>query len=341
MRRRSNSCARLWSGLRTATPIPKDAEPIYYLGAMLKAEGRTDEAYTWFYKATWSQAWKAAGYYSLAQIAASRGDMAAALDFVNRSIDSNALNIRAAEPESRSAAPSRPQAGGIAGAGLCLARRGSAGRARHGGDILASGEKDAGQGLAATMNQFPATAQETAAEYMNGGSGRMAPTCCQLSIAAAPEKARINPMVYYYLGYFAQKAGSIARPSRPLRPAGNRCRRTTSFHSRTKPSTCCARQSQANPATRALRITWAISYTTGSRRRLRACGQASVALDPSFAITHRNLAVAYMHQTVGRRHRQSHCRNGEGCLTANTNTPCTSPSSTSFTKRQGCRWRSA
>src|ERR1022692_2405411 len=74
---------------------PKDAEAIYYLGATLKAEGKSDEAYTYIYKATWSQAWKAAGYYSLSEIAASRGDMAAALDFVDRSIDSNALNIRA------------------------------------------------------------------------------------------------------------------------------------------------------------------------------------------------------------------------------------------------------
>src|ERR1035438_8048021 len=73
----------------------KDAEAIYYLGATLKAEGKTSEAYTNFYKATWSQAWKAAGYYSLAEIASARGDMSAALDFVDRSIDSNALNIRA------------------------------------------------------------------------------------------------------------------------------------------------------------------------------------------------------------------------------------------------------
>ena len=74
---------------------PKDGEAIYYLGATLKAEGKSDEAFTYLYKATWSQAWKAAGYYSLAEIATCRGDLDAALDFVNRSIDSNALNIRA------------------------------------------------------------------------------------------------------------------------------------------------------------------------------------------------------------------------------------------------------
>src|ERR1019366_4259627 len=79
----------------TAYTKAKDAEAIYYLGATLKAQGKTGEAYTNFYQATWSQAWKAAGYYSLAEIASARGDMTAALDFVDRSIDSNALNIRA------------------------------------------------------------------------------------------------------------------------------------------------------------------------------------------------------------------------------------------------------
>ena len=74
---------------------PKDGEADYYLAATLKAQGKVDEAYKHFFKATWTQGWKAAGYYGLAEIATARGDMAAALDFVNRSIDSNALNIRA------------------------------------------------------------------------------------------------------------------------------------------------------------------------------------------------------------------------------------------------------
>ncbi len=52
---------------------PKDAEAIYYLGATLKAEGKLDEAYTYLYKAVWSQAWKGAGYYGLAEIATTRG----------------------------------------------------------------------------------------------------------------------------------------------------------------------------------------------------------------------------------------------------------------------------
>ena len=86
---------------------PKDGEAIYYLGATLQAEGKIDEAYDYLYKAVWSQAWESAGYYGLAQIATSRGDLHAAVNFIDRSIESNALNIRGAESESRPTAAHR------------------------------------------------------------------------------------------------------------------------------------------------------------------------------------------------------------------------------------------
>src|SRR5262249_32496399 len=74
---------------------PKDGEPFYYLGVALKAQGKHDEAFDAFYKATWSEAWRGPAYFSLAEIATRREDFSAALDFVNRSLEANALNIRA------------------------------------------------------------------------------------------------------------------------------------------------------------------------------------------------------------------------------------------------------
>ncbi|MBI4875538.1 MAG: DUF5107 domain-containing protein, partial [Acidobacteria bacterium] len=74
---------------------PKDGEAIYYLGQVLKAQGRSEEAYKQLYKSTWSLAWRAAGYYAAAEIASARNDSGAALDLVNRSLEANALNMRA------------------------------------------------------------------------------------------------------------------------------------------------------------------------------------------------------------------------------------------------------
>ena len=73
----------------------KDAEPLYYLGVSLKAQGRLDEAFAAFYKATWSQEWKSPAYFSLAEIAATKGNFADALNLVNQSLDANSLNSRA------------------------------------------------------------------------------------------------------------------------------------------------------------------------------------------------------------------------------------------------------
>ena len=70
-------------------------EPFYYLGVALKGQGRYDEAYTAFYKATWKEEWKSPGYFSLAEIATMKGEFAAVMNFINRSLDANAYNVRA------------------------------------------------------------------------------------------------------------------------------------------------------------------------------------------------------------------------------------------------------
>ena len=74
---------------------PKDGEPFYYLGLVLKAQGNFDEAYANLYKSTWSAAWRSPGYFEVAQIASIRGDTGAALKFVDSALEANALNIRA------------------------------------------------------------------------------------------------------------------------------------------------------------------------------------------------------------------------------------------------------
>ena len=77
---------------------PKNAEPLYYLGVALKAQGRNDDAFDAFYKAAWSQEWKAPAYFALAEIATARGNFAATLDFVDRSLDARSWGSPAAKP---------------------------------------------------------------------------------------------------------------------------------------------------------------------------------------------------------------------------------------------------
>ena len=74
---------------------PYDGEGYYHLGLCLRQLGRDDEAYDALYKATWNQAWVAAGYHALAEIDCTRCDWAIALEHLNRSLRFNTDNLRA------------------------------------------------------------------------------------------------------------------------------------------------------------------------------------------------------------------------------------------------------
>ncbi len=277
---------------------PKDAEAIYYLGATLKAEGKTGEAYTYLYKATWSQEWKAAGYYSLAEIAAARGDMATALDFVDRSIDSNALNIRAQNLKAAMLRHlDRPKEALEVVASA--SHRADPLDVRSMAEVwLASRTGAAAKTLASTMNAHPATAQETAAEYLDAGLWQDGTDVLLQMTAAAPDKSKIHPLVYYYLGYFAGKLGQPQRaseyyglaramPRDYVFPFQNEEIEVLRQAVRENPQDACAPYYLGN-----------LLYDWQPEEAVRMW-EASEAIDPSFAIVHRNLATAYMHQKAG------------------------------------------
>ncbi len=80
--------------LTERNPPPIDGEPLYYLGLTLKYQGKTEEAYDFFYKACWNAAWQDAGYYSLAQLSIARGDWDEALYEIDKSLVRNWDNLR-------------------------------------------------------------------------------------------------------------------------------------------------------------------------------------------------------------------------------------------------------
>lgn len=81
--------------LQKRNPNPYDGEPIYNLGLALKYQGRLDEAYNRFYKATWNGAWQDAGYLACAQISCRRDNYEEALYEVDRSLLRNWHNAKA------------------------------------------------------------------------------------------------------------------------------------------------------------------------------------------------------------------------------------------------------
>ena len=71
---------------------PSDCEALYLEGLTLKALGLYDAAIDTLYRATWDQTWHSAAYLELARISVSRGEFSKALDQVNESLKTNAVN---------------------------------------------------------------------------------------------------------------------------------------------------------------------------------------------------------------------------------------------------------
>lgn len=81
--------------LTARNPNPYDGEAFYYLGLARFYQGKSALAYEALHKAVWNYAWQSPGYYALASISAGRGDLAGALEQVERSLLTNVESLKA------------------------------------------------------------------------------------------------------------------------------------------------------------------------------------------------------------------------------------------------------
>ncbi len=76
-------------------PNPYNSQPYYDLGLSLWYQGRDDEAFDAFYKASWSNEQQEMSFYYLAAIEARRGNFEAALELAEKGLVKNAHNVKA------------------------------------------------------------------------------------------------------------------------------------------------------------------------------------------------------------------------------------------------------
>ena len=270
---------------------PKNAEPFYYLGAALKAQNRLDEAYDAFFKAAWSQEWKAPAYFSLAEIASTRGDFRTALDFVNRSLDANTLNVRAWGLKA-AALRHLDRKAEAREALIVAARRTDPLDVRLMAESwLAKGDKVSAAKLFGTLQNHGATAQELAAEYGNAGLWHDGTNVLGQFIASAPDKSKVSSLLYYYLGEFAERSGDLLKAA-GFRRAAIQQPADYVFPFQAELVAVLRRAIEANPQdARAPYFLGNLLFDWQPEEAV-ALWEKSVALDPANAIAWRNLAQA-------------------------------------------------
>ena len=281
---------------------PKDGEPFYYLGLALEgsawvesySNSTYDAAFDAFYKATWSQAWRGPAYFALAELASLRGDASGALNYVDRSLEANSLNLRAL---SLKAALLR-RAGKLDQALAMLdtaARRTDPLDTRLAAENWLAGNKNGLPEITRVLREFPAAGLEAAVEYGSAGLWQDGVSLLDLMVQATPD--RLSALVYYYLGEFHERLGDAAKAAQ--------CRRLAAEAS---PAYGFPFQWEAVPVLR-----HAIEHDPRDARAPYYLGnllfdwqpeealklwEQSANLDASFAIVHRNLALAYSQQAT-------------------------------------------
>jgi tetratricopeptide (TPR) repeat protein len=277
---------------------PKDAEPFYYLGLTLKAQGKLDEAYPCFFKATWDLSWRAASYYELAEIATRRGDLTAALKSVEHSLENNALNIRALNLRAailRHLGNREEALQVLASAHLISDPLDVRSMAEL---WLTSKRPEVRQLMVAAMNEHPATAAETAAEYLNAGLWQDGTTVLSQVVADTADKAKIHPLVYYYMGYFAEKMHQQQAASQYYAQAAQLAPDYV-FPFQYEAIEVLRQAMKANlHDARAPYYLGNLLFDWQPAEAVRLW-EIAAALDPSFSIVPRNLAIAFSHMESG------------------------------------------
>lgn len=274
---------------------PKNSEPLYYLGVALKAQGRADEAFTAFYKAAWNQEWKSPSYFSLAEIASARGNFPAALNFVNRSIDANALNVRAYSLKAAVLRHLNRSAEALEMLDFASHKTDPLDVRLMAEQWLAKKDSKVLQPLFTTMNAHPATAQETAAEYAEAGLWRDGIDVLLQAIASSPNKANISPLVYYYLGDFAEKLNDTKMATEYRRQATLQSSEYV-FPFQYELISVLRRAMEANPQDARAPYYLGNLIFDGQPAEATTLWEKSAALDPKFHMVWRNLSVAYSHE---------------------------------------------
>lgn len=197
--------------LQKRNPNPYDGEPIYNLGISLKYQGKFNEAYNKFYKATWNGAWQDSGYFQASQISCRGGDYDAALDEVNHSLLRNWCN-----PKARTLKAAVLMCQGKEDEARELCRESLALDPFNYGCLLLLGETEK---MVKLMHCNPHNYDELALDFCAAGLWENAMNVWKI----AAENNSTTPMTHYYRGWCLLQSGDEEAAAIAFRQGAEAC----------------------------------------------------------------------------------------------------------------------
>ena len=214
--------------LTRRNPNPRNGEVLFNLGMALKYKGDLETAYDAFYKAIWSYAWQAPGYYALAELDCLRSDFATALEHVERSLVTNALNMKARNLKTAvlrklgrfaEAASFACETVGLDPLDMWSRNEIILQSRDQDKSIVAAGQLEEVVNLMHVSDLFSETQAyfDLAFDYANAGFWEEARDV--LSRQLGDEYIEVNPMMIYALGYYAHQLGEDDKALKHIKDA--------------------------------------------------------------------------------------------------------------------------
>ena len=278
--------------LTERNPNPYDGEPLYNLGLCLQFQGKYDEAYDRFFKATWNSAWQDSGFFHVAQIDALRGDFEKALELIDNSLNRNVLNQKARHMKT-----------------VLLRKSGRKDEALRYIEetlnldkfnfgvlyekYLLTDDKRVLEELKELMRGYVHNFIEFSLDYAAAGFYDEAE---QFILEAIDDGGSVYPMVYYLAGWFASLKGDEIK-AKEYFEKGSQMPSDYCFPNRTEEMLALKTAIGINPADPKAPY-YLGNYWYGNRQYAEAIDnwEKSVSLDDSFPTAHRNLALAYFNK---------------------------------------------
>ena len=283
-------------------PNPVDGEPLYNLGLALRYQKKDEDAYRWFYKATWNYAWRSPGYYQLACIDCTRGGWQTALEHLDSAIAVNTMNSKAIAlrcavlrrlsrwAEARVSATSallNDPLDHLMRCELYWAVDDDPNEAYTVDNYVQSLEV-LGQ-LYQLLRDQPQTYLDIALDYAEAGLTEEAD---DLLDHLHWQPGSTHPMIYYVLAHLWERAGSLSGEA--YRRAAAAASYTYCFPNRLEEEIALREATNLNPAD--ARAPYYLGCYLYDKKRVHEAIQMwelSRERDPEFPTTHRNLGIAY------------------------------------------------